>query len=114
MVTMDSAARAIDQMLHRGRAEERDGGVWLDDLAAGGLASLYDVSLERDELVEDCARLDRLNDDMEADLKAALHIIRRVADVLDDLPDDADGEHLNECIGEVLTIIEPARPRVQR
>jgi hypothetical protein len=114
MMSMDAAARALDAMLHQGYAEERDGGVWVSDLAAQYLGELRDVAYERDVIAEDCAELTRLNDAIEDDLKDLFHIIRRVADVLDELPDDADGEHLNECIDEVLTIIEPARPKVSR
>lgn len=38
--SMDTAARAIDAMLHRGYAVERDGGVWVDDLGARYITEL--------------------------------------------------------------------------
>jgi hypothetical protein len=108
-VSMDTAARAIDALLHRGYAEERDGGVWIDDLGAQYLESLRWVVEERDELVNEVARLDNLNDDMRRDRDEAVRLCRRVLDVLDNLAHDADGEELNEVIGTVLTILEPAR-----
>lgn len=46
MMSMDTAARALDAMLHQGYAEERDGGVWLDDLAARQLVEDLELAAE--------------------------------------------------------------------
>lgn len=113
--SMDTAARAIDAMLHRGYAEERDGGVWVDDLGARELAEDYiGVQRERElrwEAEEDARLVQSQYDEMREDRDEAMRLIRRVLDTLDELPDDADGEELNEVIGMVLTILEPARAR---
>lgn len=110
-VSMDTAARAIDALLHRGYAVERDGGVWVDDLGAQYLESLRWVAEERDELVKDVEDLNIQIKDLKIDRDEAVRLCQRVLDVLDNLADDADSEELNEVIGNVLVILEPARPR---
>jgi hypothetical protein len=84
MVTMDSAARAIDAMLHRGRAEERDGGVWLDDLAAGeiGGCTLDEYGTPwREAAIE----WERLHDEVETSRDAIIGDRELMADALADI-----------------------------
>ena len=89
MVTMDSAARAIDALLHRGRAEERDGGVWLDDLAADTI--LDQLTNEDGESWQSAAiewerehdRVDALNDGLIADRELAWDALADVERVIE-------------------------------
>lgn len=98
MMTMDSAARAIDAMLHRGRAEERDGGVWLDDLAAGEVAEVEGMTAPewRDEAER-----------WEQDCRTAGKYLDRIGDVLDAVTDidEAKAKQLRPIVEAILDII---------
>lgn len=90
--SIDTAARAIDAMLHRGYAEERDGGVWVDDLGARELADPGLFFDEDGDTWRDAAkywegehdRVERLNDDLIVDRDSAyeaLHDIMRLVGI---------------------------------
>lgn len=84
MMTMDSAARAIDAMLKRGRAEERDGGVWLDDLGARELGS--DTVDEYGTPWRDAAEeWERAHDEVEASRDAIADDREMATDALQDI-----------------------------
>lgn len=82
--SMDTAARAIDAMLHRGYAEERDGGVWIDDLAARELVG--ELTNEDGESWKVAAiewekehdRVDALNDGLIADRDMAVDALQDI------------------------------------
>jgi hypothetical protein len=106
MMTMDSAARAIDMMLHRGRAEERDGGVWLDDLAVSYVAGLAgevteaewkanDATVDKETAEREVYRLENLAYKYDT-------IVRAVITCFDAEADDADalaaiGDVIEQC-----------------
>lgn len=117
MVTMDSAARAIDAMLHRGRAEERDGGVWLDDLGASELGSCTadEYGTPWREAAEGWeAEARRIKGEREAiieDREAAVAFLRDVADELADLGDPEkvyDPETLAGALDRIKDIVDEA------
>lgn len=119
MTSMDSAARAIDALLHRGRAEVRDGGVWLDDLAA--TAVVDEVTNEDGESWKSAAiewereydRVDALNDALIVDRDEAtdaLHDIMRLVGIplranlpVGTVPDMPDSDIIIERIRERVT-----------
>lgn len=118
MVTMDSAARAIDALLHRGRAEERDGGVWIDDLGAEELSSDGAVFDEYGQTWKDAAgEWEKEYDDMEKERDWAEercekreNLLREIVGELDSLEDAAELLELEDVIRNVLALLEPIRP----
>lgn len=117
VVTMDSAARAIDAMLHRGRAEERDGGVWLDDLGASELGSdtvdEYGVPWRKvaEEWEEEARRIEgereAIIEDRELATDALLDIMRMVG-----IPTNPDHER-RPLPGKEDALIERIRERLE-
>lgn len=115
MMTMDSAARAIDMMLHRGRAEERDGGVWLDDLAAHELSAdvcdeygtPWRKAAEEWEKEHDRVEGERnaIIKDRETYLEAGWTALGELAGDLDDHRQAID----SETVGMLIDMIEAAR-----
>jgi len=105
MMSMDTAARALDAMLHQGYAEERDGGVWLDDLAARYVADLAGEVQEatwRAQGAEEAQKIaERTLASAEDQLLKYDRIVRAVTTCFDSEEDDAD---VLAAIGDVLEL----------
>lgn len=115
MVTMDSAARAIDALLHRGRAEERDGGVWLDDLAASEVAmsegmTARDWQWQAEEMEERYEEACKDRDALDERCGEQEEVMQAIAEALDALGplDDYSGACDSETVDELIDAIATA------